>query len=116
MAEAFGNMQGKGIFNSFSSGSKPSGQVNQKAIASMKKIGYNMSTHISKSLDDIPQVTYDYVITMGCGDDCPFVKAKTRIDWKIPDPKHLEMTQFNAVRDTIKEKVISLVKEIKAST
>ena len=116
MAEAFGKTLGKDIFDSYSSGSNPSGQVNKKALASMKSIGYDMTSHSSKSLDDIPQIKYDYVITMGCGDKCPLIQTNTRIDWQIPDPKHLEIEQFNNVRDTIKNKVLELVEAIKSST
>jgi len=116
MAEAFGKTLGKDIFDSYSSGSNPSGQVNKKALASMKSIGYDMTSHSSKSLDDIPQIKYDYVITMGCGDKCPLIQTNTRIDWQIPDPKHLEMARFNKVRDNIKNKVLELVEAIKSST
>ncbi len=116
MAEAFGKRLGKDIFDSYSSGSNPSGQVNKKAMASMKSIGYDMTHHASKSLDDIPQIKYDYVITMGCGDECPFVQSKNKIDWQIADPKNLEMAQFNNVRDSIKNKVLELVEAIKSST
>ena len=115
MAEAFGKMLGKDIFDSYSSGSKPYGQVNKKALSSMKSIGYDMTSHSSKSLDDIPQITYDYVITMGCGDECPFIQSHARIDWQIPDPKHLKMAQFDKIRDTIKHKVLELVEAIKSS-
>ena len=115
MAEAFARIFGKGVIEPSSSGSRPSGKVNEKAIASMKDIGYDLTSHISKSLDDIPQIEFDYVVTMGCGDACPYVQTKQREDWKIPDPKHMEMKKFNDVRDTIKEKVIRLVEEIKTS-
>jgi protein-tyrosine-phosphatase len=53
----------------------------------VREIGYDLSKHKSKSLDDIPQVEYDFVATMGCGDACPFVRAKRREDWQIPDPE-----------------------------
>jgi len=113
MAEAFGKILGEGVIESYSSGSRPSGKVNEKAIASMKDVGYDLTPHISKSLDDIPQITFDYVVTMGCGDQCPYVHAEKREDWKIADPKHMEMGQFNEVRDSVKEKVIRLVEELK---
>ena len=113
MAEAFGNIHGEGVIRSYSGGSHPSGVVNEKAIAAMEDIGYDLTAHISKSLDDIPQVEYDYVVTMGCGDECPYVLARKREDWKIPDPKHMEMTDFQQVRNTIQEKVIQLIKQIK---
>jgi len=112
MAEAFGKMHGQGVLESYSSGSRPSGEVNEKAIAAMQDIGYDLTTHVSKSLDQIPQIEFDYVVTMGCGDECPYVRGKQREDWQIPDPKHMESTEFRQVRDTIKDKVIGLVEQI----
>ena len=87
MAEALGKIYGKAVINSYSSGSRPSGVVNEKAIVAMKEIGYDLSSHVSKSLNEIPQIKFDYVITMGCGDECPYVLTKEQEDWKIPDPK-----------------------------
>ena len=71
----------------------------------MREIGYDLSKHKSKSLDDIPQVQYDFVATMGCGDACPFVRAKLREDWQIPDPKNFRPADFNKVRDLIEQNV-----------
>jgi len=113
MAQAFANMLGGKNIDTFSAGSKPSGVINPKAIASMKKLGYDLTTHDSKSLDDIPDIEYDYVVTMGCGDACPWVKAKHREDWNIPDPRNMEPEEFNKVRDLIREKVIALLEMIK---
>lgn len=112
MAEAFANIHGKGIVEVYSSGSHPSGVVNPKAIAAMQEVGYDLSTHVSKSLDEIPQVEYDFVATMGCGDDCPFIRAKRREDWNIPDPKALPPEAFSKVRDLIEEKVRALLREL----
>ncbi len=112
MAEAFANIHGKGIIEAYSSGSKPSGIINPKAIAAMKELGYDLTTHHSKSLDEIPQVKYDYAITMGCGDECPFVKAEHRDDWKLDDPKLLEPLEFNKVRDEIGRRVKELIATI----
>jgi len=113
MAQAFANMLGGENIDAFSAGSKPSGVVNPKAIVSMKELGYDLTTHDSKSLDDIPDIEYDYVITMGCGDACPWVKAKHREDWNIPDPRNMEPEEFNKVRDLIREKVDELLEELK---
>lgn len=113
MAEAFGKIHGKGIVESFSSGSCPSGVVNEKAVAAMQDIGYDLSTHTSKSLDRIPQVEFDYLVTMGCGDECPYVRTRQRADWEIPDPKNMDTQEFQQVRDRIEEKVIGLVEAIK---
>jgi len=105
IAEAFARIHGGKNIEAYSAGSQPSGEVNQKAIAAMREVGYDLSKHKSKSLEDIPQVEYDFVATMGCGDACPFVRAKQRENWQIPDPKNLPPAGFNEVRDLIEQKV-----------
>ena len=107
MAEAFAKMQG---VEAFSAGSMPSGKVNSKAIASMKEIGYDLSTHHSKSLKEVkPLAPFDAVITMGCGDACPWMPAKRFVDWDIPDPKNMNDEEFKKTRDLIRDKVEELV-------
>src|SRR6187431_1925851 len=105
MAEAFAKIHGKGTVEAYSSGSRPSGIINPKAIAAMKELGYDLTTHRSKSLDEIPPINYDYAITMGCGDECPFVKAENKEDWKLDDPKNFEPVEFNKIRDDIESRV-----------
>ena len=112
IAEAFAKMLGDGDIESHSSGSRPSGELNSKAVSAMQSLGYDMSTHYSKSLDEIPQTRYDYAITMGCGDECPLVLANHREDWAIPDPKHMGVEEFNRVRDSIRDRVAGLLERI----
>ena len=113
MSEAFARIHGKDDIDAYSAGSKPSGIVNPKAIAAMKEIGYDLGKHHSKSLSDVqPYAPFDAVVTMGCGDACPWMPAKKFIDWEIPDPKHMEPGEFNKVRDFIGEKVKELLKTI----
>ena len=112
IAEAFARMHGEGIIEPYSSGSKPSGIVNEKAVAAMNEVGYDLSTHTSKSLSEIPDVEYEYAVTMGCGDECPFVKANNREDWGIPDPKDMDEDGFRRVRDMIEEKVKDLIRRL----
>ena len=109
MAQAFAIIHGKDSVNAYSAGSRPSGKVTPKAIASMKELNYDLSTHDSKSLDEIPDIEYDYVITMGCGDACPYVRTKHRDDWAIPDPRDMNEIEFREVRDIIRDKVIELL-------
>lgn len=109
IAEAFAKIYGNGKIEAYSSGSKPSGIVNPKAVQSMKEIGYDLTKHDSKSLQNIPQIEYDYAITMGCGDECPLVRTKNRDDWQIPDPKYMEPKEFNEIRDLIGQKVQKLL-------
>ena len=112
MAQAFAIIHGAGKINAYSAGSKPSGRINPKAIAAMKELGYDLSVHDSKSLDEIPAVEYEYAVTMGCGDACPFVIAKNREDWNIPDPRNMNEDEFRKVRDLIESKVKDLLQRI----
>ncbi len=113
MSQAFAKIIGGQNVAAYSAGSKPSGIVNPKAIAAMQELGYDLSKHDSKSLDEVKAFApFDAVITMGCGDACPWMPAKQFIDWQIPDPKHMEPKEFNEVRDFIKGKVEALIKEL----
>jgi arsenate reductase (thioredoxin) len=110
MSQAFAKIYGGDAVEAYSAGSKPSGIVNPKAIAAMKELGYDLSTHDSKSLDEVKAFApFDAVVTMGCGDACPWMPAKQFIDWQISDPKHMEPAEFNKVRDYIGEKVKGLI-------
>lgn len=113
MAQAFATLHGGSMIHAFSAGSRPSGKINPKAIAAMKELHYDLATHQSKSLDEIPKIEYEYAITMGCGDECPFVNAKHREDWNIPDPREMNEPQFREVRDLIELKVKELLTKMK---
>ena len=108
MAEAFARIHGGDAVEALSAGSAPSGRINPKAVRFMAELGYDLSTHASKSLDDI-QGEFDAVVTMGCGDDCPWVPAKRREDWGLPDPKHMDDDGYRAVRDEISARVKRLL-------
>ena len=110
MSQAFAIMHGGENVEAFSAGSRPSGIVNPKAIAAMQELGYDLSKHDSKSLQEVEaHAPFDAVVTMGCGDACPWMPAKKFIDWQIPDPKHMEPAAFNEVRDLISDKVKMLL-------
>jgi arsenate reductase len=115
MAEAFARMHGEGRVEAASAGSKPSGRVNPKAVAAMKELGYDLTAHASKGLDDFNGRNIDVAVTMGCGDECPLVKAGQRVDWKIPDPRDMTDAQFRDVRDLIERKVKDLLATLEAS-
>jgi arsenate reductase (thioredoxin) len=109
MAEAFARLHGGEKVEAYSAGSRPSGIVNPKAIEAMREVGCDLSGQRSKSIVDLPDVEFDFVATMGCGDACPLVRAKRREDWDIPDPKALRPEEFRAVRDLIGSKVKTLL-------
>lgn len=115
MAEAFAKMLGEDLISPYSSGSRPSGVINEKAIAAMEKIGYDLTTHASKNIKAIPEIEYDWVVTMGCGETCPTIRGKNREEWNIPDPKEMDTLHFNLIRDIIHHKVSHLIKVIQSS-
>jgi protein-tyrosine-phosphatase len=109
MAEAFARMQGGDSVEAHSAGSKPSGRINPKAVRFMDELGYDLAAHRSKSLDDIDGIDFDAVVTMGCGDSCPWVPARRREDWALPDPRDMDDDGYRAVRDEIGQRVKTLL-------
>ena len=115
MAQAFAALYGGDRVEALSAGSRPSGRVNPKAVAAMAELGYDLGSHTSKGLDDYNGTEIDAAVTMGCGDACPLVRAKQRIDWQIPDPRDMPPEEFRAVRDLIGQKVKALLAELGAT-
>jgi protein-tyrosine-phosphatase len=109
MAEAFARIHGGDEVEAYSAGSRPSGKVNPRAVEAMMEVGYDLTKHDSKGLSDLPAVEFDAAVTMGCGDECPMVRAKERLEWKIPDPKNLPPGEFREVRNLIEAKVKDLL-------
>jgi arsenate reductase len=109
MAEAFARIHGAGRVEAFSAGSRPSGRVNLKAVEAMREVGYDLTTHTSKGLDAFNGTAVEVAVTMGCGDECPLVLARRRVDWQIPDPRDMTPDEFRGVRDLIESKVKELV-------
>lgn len=109
MAEAFATTAGGDTVEAHSAGSSPSGVINPKAIRFMRELGYDLSAHHSKSLEEIAGIEFDAVVTMGCGDHCPWVPAKRREDWALPDPRDMDDDGYRAVRDEIGVRVRDLL-------
>lgn len=113
MSQAFARIFGGDLVDAYSAGSRPGGNINPKAVVAMKELGYDLSTHATKSLEEVKQYApFDVVVTMGCGDACPWMPAKQFIDWDIPDPKHMEPAEFNTIRNLIADKVKSLLNSL----
>ncbi len=111
MAEAFAHMLGGAKVDAKSAGSRPSGKINSKAIRFMAELGYDLTTHESKSLDRVTG-EFDAVITMGCGDNCPWIPARQREDWALPDPRDMDDDGYRAVRDEIGARVKALLESL----
>jgi arsenate reductase len=112
MAEAFAHIHGAGRVEVYSAGSRPSGRVNPKAVEAMRELGYDLTAHRSKSLADLAGIDFDVAVTMGCGDECPLLRAGRRLDWQIPDPRDMPPEQFREVRDLIEAQVKNLLQSL----
>jgi protein-tyrosine-phosphatase len=115
IAEAFARIHGGDQVEAFRSGFRPSGQINPRAVEAMKEVVYDLTTHASKGLQVFNGQVFDAAVTMGCGDECPFVVAKRRVEWQIPDPKALPPDAFREIRNLIEQKVVELLLNIEAS-
>ena len=116
MAEAFARAHGGERIEACSAGSRPSGQINPRATAFMAERGIDLSAQHSKSLDAVGAEPFDAVVTMGCGDACPWIPAHRREDWALPDPKLLDDAGFRRVRDEIEQRVIALLGELRSAS
>ena len=111
MAEAFARKFGGDGVEALSAGSKPSGMINPKAIRYMGELGIDLQSHRSKSLDEV-EGDFDAVVTMGCGDSCPWVPARRREDWALSDPRNMDEDGYRAVRDDIAARVRALLESL----
>lgn len=109
MAEALARLRGGRAVEAWSAGSNPSGQINPRAVEVMSEKGYDLNRHASKGLDALPDIEFDAVVTMGCGDACPWVPARVREDWPLADPGELDREGVRAVRDDIEARVRRLL-------
>lgn len=109
MAAGFARMLGARRVEAFSAGSRPAAAVNPRAVAFMAERGCDISAQVPQALDAFTGPVFDTVVTMGCGDACPWLPARHRVDWALPDPKSLSDNEFRAVRDDIERRVRQLL-------
>jgi arsenate reductase (thioredoxin) len=112
MAEGFAAAFGSGQVEAVSAGSRPSGQVDPRAVRLMAERSVDLTGHRSKGLGDLPAgASWDWIVTMGCGDACPWLPARHRLDWDLPDPRALDDAGFRGVRDEIERRIRALLAE-----
>lgn len=97
-----------------SAGTEPGEQVNPAAVEAMAEEGIDISVNFPKKLTDEAVKDSDYVITMGCGDTCPFFPGKTYLDWPLDDPAGQGVDAVRPIRDAVRAKVEALIAEIDA--
>ena len=95
-----------------SAGTEPKDQINPVAIEVMSELGIDITNNQPKVLTDRAVQDSDYVITMGCGDKCPFFPGKIYRDWVLEDPAGKDLDTVRRIRDDIKSRVEDLIAEI----
>lgn len=112
MAAAFLTTLSEGRIEVRSAGSQPAESINPSAVEAMRELGIDMSAEIPKVLTDDAVKDSDVVITMGCGDECPYFPGKRYEDWVLEDPAGKGVESVRPIRDTIKGRVETLIAEL----
>jgi glutathione/glutaredoxin type arsenate reductase len=112
MAAGFMRTLGAGKVEVLSAGSAPKDSINPVAVAAMAEVGIDIANNVPKVLTPEAVQMSDVVITMGCGDACPFYPGKRYEDWKLDDPAGQGIEQVRRIRDEIREKVAKLLSEM----
>ena len=113
MAAAFLTHLSNGEVEVRSAGSAPADSINPAVVEAMKEIGIDISHEVPKVLTTEAVIESDVVITMGCGDACPFFPGKRYLDWKLNDPAGQGVASVRPIRDEIKTLVEGLIAELK---
>lgn len=112
MAEGFARKLAGARWIVASAGSRPSGKVDETAIALMAEEGIDLTSHRPKGLAEVVGVPWDVIVTMGCGDECPGLSARKRVEWDLLDPKGMPTEQFRRMRDEIGRRVAALMRHL----
>lgn len=111
MAAAFFNrLVEPSTAKALSAGTKPAERVHPEVLQVMKEVGIDLSAAKPQQLTEELVKDADLLVTMGCGDECPYVPGLKRDDWPLPDPKGQDMQQVRAIRDAIKKRVEDLLR------
>jgi protein-tyrosine-phosphatase len=98
-----------------SAGSQPAAELNPAVVAAMAEIGLDLSREFPKPLTGEQVQAADVVITMGCGDACPYYPGKRYLDWDLTDPAGLSVEAVRPIRDDIRQRVRQLLSELDAT-
>lgn len=112
MAEAFAKLYGTGWVEAFSAGSQPADAVHPTVAEAMRERDIRLDQCRPKGFARLPAGSFDVVVTMGCGDDCPATPAIRRMDWSIPNPKGQSIDQVREIRNEIERRVRTLLEEL----
>jgi arsenate reductase len=112
MSEALFARAAAGRHEARSAGTTPGDRVHPEVVEAMAELGIDLADHTPRKLDRKDAEWADVVVTMGCGDECPFLPGKRYVDWDLPDPKGQPLDTVRATRDEIARRVEALIAEL----
>jgi arsenate reductase (thioredoxin) len=114
MSRALFERAAEGRHEGLSAGTRPAERLHPEVVDAMAEIDIDVSDQVPRRLTDELARWADVVVTMGCGDECPYIPGKRYLDWDLPDPKGRPLAEVRATRDEIARRVDLLVEELDA--
>jgi arsenate reductase len=112
MSEALFTRAAQGRHEARSAGTTPGDRVHPEVVAVMRELGIDLADRKPQLLTTELTEWADVVVTMGCGDECPYVPGRRYLDWDLPDPKRMPVAQVRVIRDEIADRVRALADEL----
>ena len=112
MSEALFERAAAGRHEARSAGTTPGEHVHPEVVEAMRELGVDLAARIPRKLTAADAEWADVVVTMGCGDECPYIPGKRYLDWDLPDPKGRPIEEVRATRDEIERRVAELLDEL----
>jgi arsenate reductase len=116
MSEALFRQAAAGRHQARSAGTTPAERVHPEVVEVMAELGIDLGDRVPKKLDRSDAEWADVVVTMGCGDECPYIPGKRYVDWDLTDPKGQPVEAVRATREEIDRRVHALVEELDSSS
>jgi arsenate reductase len=114
MSQALFELAAEGRHEARSAGSDPGSRVHPEVVNAMRELGVDVADRVPHKLDSADAAWADVVVTMGCGDACPYIPGKRYVDWELVDPKGLPIERVREIRDDIRMRVDELIAELDA--
>jgi arsenate reductase (thioredoxin) len=115
MSEALFTRAAAGRHEARSAGTSPGDRVHPEVVAVMRELGIDLADRKPQRLTNELAQWADVIVTMGCGDECPYIPGKRYLDWDLPDPKRMPVEQVRVIRDEIDDRVRELAGELQSS-
>ena len=114
MSRAFFERVADGRHEADSAGTRPGERVHPEVVEVMRELDFDLADRVPRKLTRQQAEWADVVVTMGCGDECPYIPGRRYLDWDLPDPKDRPIEEVRATRDEIARRVEGLVAELDA--